>query len=276
MNEKLREIANCAPIIKQMTGVDTAIAVWNKEAVVEAYFKADKININFDVGYKDEDKNSKINKVLRTGIPDYNKLPKEVFGQAFEGTITPIFDNGEVVGVVTYIFLSEVKDNIVDNANNLSASIIETDKSIESILENSKELSSNMNKVKEITDSVVTKVDDAIEIVKVIQQNAKQSNILALNASIESARAGEAGKGFAVVSDEMRKFAKMSAEASDKISESLGDIVKSLTKVKESVDTSKNMAVEQTDIINNLDNIFTDVSNKAAETIEVCKKITTI
>ena len=57
--------------------------------------------------------------------------------------------------------------------------------------------------------------------VKVIQQNAKQSNILALNASIESARAGEAGKGFAVVSDEMRKFAKMSAEASDKISESL-------------------------------------------------------
>ena len=133
-----------------------------------------------------------------------------------------------------------------------------------------------MNKVKEITDSVVTKVDDAIEIVKVIQQNAKQSNILALNASIESARAGEAGKGFAVVSDEMRKFAKMSAEASDKISESLGDIVKSLTKVKESVDTSKNMAVEQTDIINNLDNIFTDVSNKAAETIEVCKKITTI
>ena len=68
---------------------------------------------------------------------------------------------------------------------------------------------------------MVTKVDDAIEIVKVIQQNAKQSNILALNASIESARAGEAGKRFAVVSDEMRKFAKMSAEASDKISESL-------------------------------------------------------
>ena len=64
MHKKLEEISNCALIIKQMTGADAAIAVWNKDAVVEAYFKSDKVNINFGVGYKDDTPNSNIKEVL--------------------------------------------------------------------------------------------------------------------------------------------------------------------------------------------------------------------
>jgi methyl-accepting chemotaxis protein len=82
----------------------------------------------------------------------------------------------------------------------------------------------------------------AIEEIKSLSQTilsiSAQTHLLALNASIESARAGEAGKGFAVVANEIKNLARNSKEAVSKIDQIINDVAKA---VEAMVIDSKNL-----------------------------------
>jgi methyl-accepting chemotaxis protein len=74
------------------------------------------------------------------------------------------------------------------------------------------------------------------DVVKLISEIAEQTNLLALNATIEAARAGEAGRGFAVVASEVKALASQTSKATDEISAQVGSIQSATRTSVEAID----------------------------------------
>jgi methyl-accepting chemotaxis protein len=104
-----------------------------------------------------------------------------------------------------------------------------------------------MNAIREQMDFIANSIVKLSEqsqtigmIISTVNEISNQSNLLAVNASIEAAKAGDYGKGFAVVAQEVRSLAEQSREATAQIRTILGDIQRSITSAVMATEQGKN------------------------------------
>ena len=163
-----------------------------------------------------------------------------------------------------------------------AAAIEEINATVAEIVEQTRANAGNASTVSEISEKIHVDAEDgsdkmqslltALEeintassnianIIKTIEDIAFQTNILALNASVEAARAGVHGKGFAVVAEEVKNLAMKSAEAAKETNDLINT---SITKAKGGVSIGEAMNQALSSMVGGIDRAF-DAIKKIAE-----------
>ncbi|MDF1679285.1 Cache 3/Cache 2 fusion domain-containing protein [Ponticaulis sp.] len=113
--------------------------------------------------------------------------------------------------------VASAAEELTASIGEIGRQVVETTRIVASATENGRETNTKIERLAQAAGRIG-------EVVTLIQAIAEQTNLLALNATIEAARAGEAGKGFAVVASEVKQLATQTAKATEEISAQISAI----------------------------------------------------
>lgn len=152
----------------------------------------------------------------------------------------------------------------------MSASAAEIGSQVVGAKNRSNDTFENAQQANKTVSDLNTLVENIGQVVIAIQDIAEQTNLLALNATIEAARAGEAGKGFAVVADEVKKLANETASKTGEINSQITDIQQATHR---SVEAMQRIINNISDIDSSVTGVSAAVEEQTATTAEIVRSI---
>lgn len=146
---------------------------------------------------------------------------------------------------------------VEDSSAKMKDEALKGNEYIKKVINQMRTLNKSVLHSSQAVESLNRKSQEIVQFVGAISGIASQTNLLALNATIEAARAGEQGKGFAVVADEVRKLAEESQLSANQITTLIQEIQ---TVIVDAVDAMRNGTSE---VVNGM-----EIVQNAGETFE--------
>ena len=179
---------------------------------------------------------------IDTNIDKMNKQFTEMV-EVINGAIGVIAEMN--LHVDTLVKSNNAQTEAIENSNTAVNEVVKTleymNKMAVERMENAQEMHTyvadgdeKITSTNEILGHVAEQLDEVYEVVTIINNVAEQTNLLSMNAAIESAHAGDAGKGFSVVAEEIRSLAEETSENADKISRVVNAIVQAVENANKS------------------------------------------
>ncbi|API93415.1 MULTISPECIES: methyl-accepting chemotaxis protein [Virgibacillus] len=207
----LQSFVTVAPFLQDLMNEDVTIGIYDTEKLI-INFPATTFSLNVKPGDPLVEGDIVTN-AIRQNKNQAAIVPAELFGVNLIARAIPLHDEiGNVIGGVGIGLSVERANQLSEISSNLSTVFEEVTNTIQDMAESITGLANNMSFISEKATEVTNRVDTIEEVSNVVKGIADQSNLLGLNAAIESARAGEHGRGFSVVADEIRKMAANSKD----------------------------------------------------------------